>query len=51
MTEAWEFRWANDRGANGLPHPDELAREGYLRIAQHPRWPSSWLMVREAPAA
>ena len=23
----WEYRWASDRGAHTMPHPDELRQE------------------------
>ena len=43
----WEWRWANERGANGMPYPEELEYFGYERVAQHPAYPSSWLMRRD----
>ena len=41
-----EFRWASETGAHGMPHPEELEYLGFVRVARHPRWPSSWLMKR-----
>ena len=42
-----EFRWANERGASGMPHPEELEHLGYVRVRQHPLFPLSWLMRRD----
>ena len=42
-----EWRWANERGANGMPHPDELEYFGYVKVAAHPLYPSSYLMRRD----
>ena len=42
-----EFRWASDIGGNSLPYPEELEYLGFVRAAQHPVYPSSWLMKRD----
>ena len=43
-----EFRWADDAGVLGLPHPEELEYFGYQRVTRHPRWPTTWLTRRDA---
>jgi len=47
MSDVREWRWANERGANGMPYPEELEYFGYQKVAQHPAYPSSWLMRRD----
>ena len=42
-----EYRWASEHGTAGMPHPEELAYLGYVKVRQHPMWPSSWLMRRD----
>jgi hypothetical protein len=44
----WEYRWANEQGVSGMPVPEVLEAEGYVRVCQHPFWPLSWLMRRES---
>ena len=48
-----EYRWASESNAHGMPHPSELVYFGY-RYAERdgarvidPRYPDSWLMVRD----
>lgn len=43
-TVAFLLRWANETHAHGMPTPEELEAEGWVRVRQHPRWPTSWLM-------
>lgn len=43
------FRWANESGAAGLPRVTDLEKAGWVKVATHPVWPSSWLM-REGEA-
>jgi len=40
------FRWANEREVNGMPTPESLEAEGWVRVRQHPFWPLSILMCR-----
>jgi hypothetical protein len=40
------FQWANEEGTSGMPLPEELERQGWVRVAQHPRWVKSWLMKK-----
>ena len=42
------FRWANEREVNGMPTPEALEAEGWVRVRRHPFWPLSVLMRREA---
>ena len=46
-----EFRWANEREANGMPTPEALEAEGWVRVRRHPFWLLSWLMTRQEPEA
>ena len=46
-----EYRWANERRAHSMPTPEELEAEGYVRVKRHPNYETSWLMVRQGPAA
>lgn len=46
MTEAY-FAWASEHGRAGLKTPEELERQGWIRICRHNLWPSSWLMKYE----
>lgn len=41
------YRWASERGAQGMPYPEELAHLGYERIREHPLYPGAWLMRRD----
>ena len=42
------FRWAHEHGAHGMPTPENLEAEGWLRVRRHPFWPLSWLMRKDA---
>jgi hypothetical protein len=44
-----EFRWASETGAHALAHPEELEYLGYRRVRPDPRYPTTWLLVRELP--
>lgn len=50
---SWEYRWASERGAHSMPHPDELRYLGFLpalrdgQEIRNPRYPGSLLMVRD----
>ena len=46
-----EYRWANERRIHAMPTPEELEQEGYVRVKRHPNYETSWLMVRQGPAA
>lgn len=50
MVESWEYRWASETGAQGMPHPEELEYLGYERLLRHRFWPDSILYRRPAPA-
>lgn len=41
------FQWANEHGRAGMPTPEELERQGWIRCKRHHIWPSSWLMKYE----
>ena len=47
MTFPAEFRWASERCANGMPHPEELEYFGFEKVGRDPRYPGSWLMRRD----
>lgn len=38
------YRWASDLRVHGMPTPEELEAQGYVRVAQHPAYTRSWLM-------
>ena len=42
------FQWANEGGLHGMPKPEELEQIGYRKERQHPFWPTSWLMRKDA---
>lgn len=42
-----EWRWANERGKQGLITVDEAEYFGYAKVAEHPMYPGSWLMRRD----
>lgn len=42
-----DFHWANERGANGMPRPETLEADGWVRHVRHPNYPASWLMRKE----
>lgn len=40
------FQWADEDRAHGMHQPEKLEALGWVRVAPHPRYPTSWLMVR-----
>jgi len=41
-----KFIWANERGISGMKPPSYWEARGWIKVAQHPRWPLSWLMEK-----
>lgn len=41
------FRWSNEHGKAGMLKPEELERQGWVRVCRHNIWPASWLMKYE----
>jgi len=44
---AGEYRWAHESGAQGMPTPDELEAQGWVRVHFHPNYRRSWLMRKD----
>lgn len=42
------YQWANTAGVNGMPRPSHLEKLGWVKVRQHPLWPKSWLMRKDA---
>lgn len=42
------FQWANESGAHGMARPAYLEAQGWVKVRQHPLWPKSWLMKKDA---
>jgi hypothetical protein len=38
------LRWASETGAHGMPVPQDLERQGWRRLAEHPLFSGTWLM-------
>jgi hypothetical protein len=47
-TGAIQYQWANESGAHGMARPSYLEARGWVKVRQHPLWPKSWLMRKEA---
>lgn len=45
------YQWANESGTHGMARPAALERIGYVKVRQHPLYPKSWLMRKEASCA
>lgn len=44
---AGSYQWASVTGSHGMATMEELKAQGYVTVAESPRWPGSWLMKRE----
>lgn len=42
------FQWANEDGAQGMVRPEDLEAQGWVKVRQHPNYPLSWLMRKDA---
>ena len=42
-----EYQWASHLEAHGMPHPDELEREGFRQVGTDPRYEGTVLMRRD----
>jgi len=42
------FQWANESGVHGMARPSYLEAHGWVKVCQHPNYPKSWLMRKDA---
>ena len=42
------FLWANEAGVHGMARPEYLESQGWVKVRQHPNFPLSWLMRKDA---
>ena len=42
------YQWANVKGVHGMATPAYLESHGFVKVRQHPLYPLSWLMRKDA---
>jgi hypothetical protein len=42
------YQWANEDAVHGMARPSYLESQGWVKVRQHPNYPKSWLMRKDA---
>lgn len=45
---AGSYQWENPTGAHGMATIAALEAQGYVKVAESPSYPGTWMMKREA---